>query len=53
MGVTTGVMLCKWGNSQGLRIPKKMCDLLGIKVGAIETIRCENMRQNHEEVAAA
>ena len=26
--------LGKWGNSQGVRIPKDVCDLLGLKIGA-------------------
>ena len=25
--------LAKWGNSQGVRIPKDVCDLLGVQVG--------------------
>ena len=43
MGVTTGVTLCKWGNSQGLRIPKEMCDLLGVKVGASASIEADQV----------
>lgn len=27
--------LAKWGNSQGVRIPKDVCDLLGVQVGAL------------------
>ena len=26
--------LTKWGNSQGVRIPKDVCDLLGVQIGA-------------------
>lgn len=26
--------LCKWGNSQGFRLSKEICDLLGIELGA-------------------
>lgn len=29
----TSSTLTKWGNSQGVRIPKEICDLLGAKVG--------------------
>lgn len=31
--IATGT-LAKWGNSQGVRIPKDMCDLLGLRVGS-------------------
>lgn len=30
MATTT---LNKWGNGQGVRIPKDVCDLLGVKIG--------------------
>lgn len=30
--------LARWGNSQGLRIPKEVCEQLGIGVGSIATI---------------
>ncbi len=26
--------LSKWGNSQGIRIPKEVCDLLGVGIGS-------------------
>ena len=26
--------LAKWGNSQGMRIPKEVCELLGVKLGS-------------------
>ena len=33
MEATMQTTLAKWGNSQGLRIPKEACDLLGIGIG--------------------
>ena len=34
MEAFTDATLVKWGNSQGLRIPKDVCDMLGIGVGS-------------------
>ena len=50
--------LSKWGNSQGIRIPKEVCDLLGVGIGSpvkIEvnqvqsqiTVSFENPRQKY------
>ncbi|MBQ9057731.1 MAG: hypothetical protein IJ125_00945 [Atopobiaceae bacterium] len=34
MSATITTTLSKWGNSQGFRLPKEVCDLLGIGLGA-------------------
>lgn len=34
MDAVMDATLVKWGNSQGLRVPKEACDLLGIDLGA-------------------
>jgi antitoxin component of MazEF toxin-antitoxin module len=31
--------LSKWGNSQGVRIPKEICDIVGARLGATANIR--------------
>ena len=31
--------LSKWGNSQGCRLPKELCNLLGLDLGAEATIQ--------------
>jgi antitoxin component of MazEF toxin-antitoxin module len=33
-GATANATLGKWGNSQGVRIPKDVCELLNLKIGA-------------------
>ena len=30
--------LNKWGNGQGIRIPKEVCDRIGVKIGARATM---------------
>ena len=40
---TTGT-LAKWGNSQGVRIPKDICDLIGAKIGAPVDIDIDQTR---------
>ena len=32
--MTLTTTLSKWGNSQGFRLPKEVCELLGIELGA-------------------
>ena len=34
METTMKTTLSKWGNSQGFRVPKEVCDMLGIHLGA-------------------
>lgn len=41
MAVVTDVTLTRWGNSQGLRIPREVCDLLGIGVGSRATVSAD------------
>lgn len=33
--------LSKWGNSQGIRIPKEICDLLGVGIGSSAKIEVD------------
>ena len=33
--------LSKWGNSQGFRMPKEVCELLGIVVGSVAEMRVD------------
>lgn len=41
MGMIMTGTLAKWGNSQGIRIPKEACELLGIQVGATAHIEID------------
>lgn len=41
MGMIMTGTLAKWGNSQGIRIPKEACELLGIQVGATAHIKID------------
>ncbi len=41
--ITTGT-LAKWGNSQGIRIPKDMCELLGARIGTPVDIRADQAK---------
>lgn len=34
-------MLNKWGNGQGIRIPKDVCDSLGVKIGTRATLEVD------------
>ena len=34
MDAVMNATLTKWGNSQGFRVPKEACDLLGVDLGA-------------------
>ena len=34
--------LVKWGNGQGVNIPKSVCDMLGMSIGDILSISVEN-----------
>ncbi|WP_165054561.1 MULTISPECIES: AbrB/MazE/SpoVT family DNA-binding domain-containing protein [unclassified Adlercreutzia] len=36
--------LAKWGNSQGVRIPKDICELIGIQVGSAVSIRADQAK---------
>ena len=36
------VTISKWGNSQGIRIPKKYLDQLGLKIGEKAEIKIED-----------
>lgn len=36
--------LSKWGNSQGIRIPREICDLLGVGVGSSAKIEVDQAR---------
>lgn len=36
--------LSKWGNSQGVRIPRELCDLLGARVGDTIAIEYDSSR---------
>lgn len=36
--MATTVRLTKWGNSQGVLIPKHLCDHLGLRIGDTVTI---------------
>lgn len=36
--------LSKWGNSQGIRIPKEFCDLLGVGIGVPVKIEINQAR---------
>ena len=36
--------LSKWGNSQGIRLPKEICDLLGVSIGAPARIEVDQAR---------
>ncbi|WP_457623890.1 AbrB/MazE/SpoVT family DNA-binding domain-containing protein [Persephonella sp.] len=38
------LMINKWGNSQGIRIPKKYLDQLGLKVGDKVELKVEDNR---------
>ncbi len=42
----TAATLSKWGNSQGIRIPKDLCDLLGVNVGAVADIEANQARSS-------
>lgn len=36
--------LARWGNSQGVRIPKDVCEMLGIHIGAIADMRVDQAK---------
>lgn len=36
------IELKKWGNSQGIILPKKVCQLLGIKIGSVLDVTTNN-----------
>lgn len=44
MSVATTGTLAKWGNSQGVRIPKDICELLGVQVGSAVSIEADQAR---------
>lgn len=44
MGMLMTGTLAKWGNSQGIRIPKEACELLGIQVGATAHIEIDRAK---------
>ena len=44
MEAVVGSTLSKWGNSQGIRIPKEVCDLLGIGIGSPAKIEVDQAR---------
>ncbi len=41
--VLTGT-LAKWGNSQGVRIPKDICDQLGLRIGSTVDMRVDQAK---------
>ncbi len=44
MGILMTGTLAKWGNSQGIRIPKEVCELLGIRVGATANMEIDQAK---------
>lgn len=44
MQATATGTLAKWGNSQGVRIPKDMCELLGARIGTPVDIRADQAK---------
>ncbi len=50
MSVMTSATLAKWGNSQGIRIPRDLCDMLGLQIGSVANI---SVNQARNEVVLA
>lgn len=44
MPATISETLTKWGNSQGVRIPKSVCNQLGVKVGDAVQLKVDEAR---------
>lgn len=44
MGAMATGTLAKWGNSQGVRIPKDICDLLELRVGVPVDMRVDQAK---------
>lgn len=44
MGAVVDTTLARWGNSQGFRVPKEMCDFLGVRVGSKAHVRADQAK---------
>lgn len=44
MQATATGTLAKWGNSQGVRIPKDICELIGARIGSTVGIRANQAK---------
>lgn len=44
MDAVADTTLARWGNSQGFRVPKEMCDLLGVHVGSKARVRADQAK---------